>query len=349
MPRNLVTASLRSSSGAISIEADAGIIKSVKLMELGKVARFSGEDGKPKQVTITDAHIAALLAHAGNRAIPIHETHEWFNAQGKANADSVEREARIGALKGFRKDAAGNLIADAYLNLQKQPARDLIWGAEHNPEDNCFSVVFSYLADDPECIPQNFRAGDIVPSGAATTALFSEETKSASMDITELLAALDDPAVKAAVKAILKSHTGPEEEAEAAAMESDSGVTDDDKKKDDDQKPALMRATLRCNRARDRKLNEALAKAPEKVAFLAEVKTAAAAEVTALLGKGAFIGIGEGNKYADVYTATLAEYRKTSKNDEGAIFRMLSDHPELYDAHKNATVNQMAKLRANAA
>lgn len=346
MPRNLATAILRSSSGAISIDAEAGVIKAVKLMEIGRVARFAGQDGKPKQVKITDAHISALLGHAGNRAIPIHETHEWFDAQGKANADSVEREARIGALKQFRRDDSGNLIADAYLNLDKQPAKDLIWGAQHNPEDNCFSVVFSYLLDDPDCIPQNFRAGDIVPSGAATTALFSEETStSPKMEVTEFITLLQDQSVREALKAIIKSVEKGADDSEAAAMESDAGVSDADKKKDDDQQPALMRAVGRITRAFKRQLGEAIAAQPDKTALLAEVKTAAAAEATALLGKGGFIGHGDGGN-SDLYTATLAKYRETSKTDGEAVRRMLADKPELYDAHKQATANQIAKLRS---
>lgn len=351
VPRSLSTAILRSSSGTISIDAEAGIIKGVKLMELGKLARFSGEDGKPKQVKITDAHISALLAHAGNRALPIHYTHDWFESQGKPNADTIELAARIGALKSFRRDNGGDLIADAHLNLQKQPAKDLIWGAEHNPEDNCFSVVFSYLKDDPECIPQNFRAGDIVPSGAATTALFSEQNEStSSMDIQEIIAALQDPErgphLAAAINAAIKSVDKASEESSAAAMESEASVSDADKKPEDDQKPALMRAFLRCQRAFARQLSEVKAGALDKTALLAEAKTAAAAEATALLGKGGFIPQGGGGGGEDVFTAKLAEYRKTAPDDQVALSRMLRDNPELYAEHEERTRKRIAKLKA---
>lgn len=350
MVRKLLTATLTSSfSAAPTIDAEAGIIRGVKLMELGKLARFAGEDDKPKQVKITDAHISALLSHAGNRAIPIHETHEWFNAQDKDDADSVERNARIGALKAFRRDDAGNLIADAYLNKAKQPALDLLWGAANNPEDNCFSVVFSYLKDDPQCIPQNFRAGDVVPSGAATTALFSEDTtQTNSMDIQELLAALDDPAVKAAVKAILKSHQDASDttnDTEAATMESDAGVTDADKKKNDDKMPATMRACVRINRATAR-MSKAFA--TEKVALLAEVETKAGAAATALLGKGLLFKQGEGNQGNDTYTASLAEYSKTAPNEQTAVFRMLRDKPELQPVHDAKIRERMNRIKPTA-
>lgn len=348
MPRSLSTATLRSSSGVISIDVEAGVIKGVKLMDLGKLAKFAGEDG-PKQLRITDAHIAALLAHAGNRAIPIHETHEWFDAQGKANADSVEREARIGALKQFRRDDAGNLIADAYLNLQKQPAKDLIWGAEHNPEDNCFSVVFSYLKDDPQCIPQNFRAGDIVPSGAATTALFSEDTSTTpSMDINELIEALKDEKVQAAVSAIIKSHKADStsDDTASAEMESDAGVGDGDKKADDDQKPALMRACLRVGRAFKRQIAEAKANAIDKTALLAEAKTVAQAETTALLGKSGFIGHSGADGTTDTYTATLAKYQKDEPNGQKALAKMLRENPDLYPVHEQRTRLRVASFKA---
>lgn len=333
MPRKLFTAILRSASGVASVDAEAGVIRGVKLMELGKLARFAGEEGKPKQVTITSDHISALLAHAGNKAIPIHDTHEWFDAQGTASADSVEKNARIGALKSFRRDDAGNLIADAHLNKAKPAALDLLWGAENNPEDNCFSVVFSYLKDDPNCIPQNFRAGDVVPSGAATTALFSEDQTQPTMDISELIAALDDPKVKTALKAILKSHEdAPDASADtaAAAMESDAGVTDADKKPDDEQKPALMRAALRCERARNRKF------ADQKTTLLSEVDTKVKASETALLGRGKFLDANtDGDAAKDGETFIASQITAGCPNRATAIARMAKDKPLLYATFRN--------------
>lgn len=387
MTRPLATAILKSVSFAEpTIDRENGIIRGVKLMELGKLARFAGEDGKPKQVTITAKHIDALLAHAGNRSLPCHDTHEWFDAQGGPNADSVEKNARIGALKNFRKDDDGNLIADCHLNLAKDAARDFLWGAANNPEDNCFSVVFSYLKDDPECIPQNFRAGDLVPQGAATTALFSEmpaqyeeirdkfikegigeneaKTRAAKiynsqnpgnplssanmseqptkkpMDINELIAALADPKVQEAVKAIIKSHNADAEpdgdevakmEDEAAAtMEKDAGVTDADKKSEDDQKPALMRAAIRCERARNRKFEA------EKTALLSEVETKAKVAATALLGKGTFVTATDATPENDPEKFIAARLSsKASPNRAHAIAIMAKNRSDLYAVHLN--------------
>ena len=343
------TAFFRVSPSQAAIDTENGILKGVKLMEVGKLATFADDEGKPKSVTITDAHISALLAHAGNRAIPIHQTHEWFHAQGKENADSVELSARIGALKSFRKDENGDLVADAYFKAGKE-RDDIMWAAQHNPEDSMFSAVFNYAKNDPNCIPQNFRAADVVPCGAATTALFSADNQpnNKSMDISELIAALDDPKVKDALKAILKSHKGAEEVTdtaeditEAAAMESDAGVTDADKKKEDDTKPAIMRAQLRIARVNTR-LTAALKS--DRVAILAEAKTQAAGEATALLGKGGFIKQGEGTEGADVYTATLAKFAAVEANPAKAAMLMLRKHPELQPQHDEATRVRLAKL-----
>lgn len=461
MARNLSTAILRSASGNISIDADAGIIRGVKLMELGRLARFAGDEGKAKQVTITDAHISALLSHAGNRAIPIHSTHDWFDAQGKPNADTVEMAARIGALKSFRRDDAGNLIADAYLNKAKEAAQDLLWGAESNPEDNCFSVVFSYLKDDPQCLPQNFRAGDVVPSGAATTALFGDKdghefhgnqwseghgqllekpievqvkggnnwfgkvtglndkynhetefqeptkrissklskyeithsgiykhiphatdaggmrrdtgfvhvapdgkiTEISGDDVThsfsknetakfsenqnepdmtkdETIALLREE-LPAILKTALLSEKKEcsEESATASEMESDAGVIDADKKPEDEQKPALMRAAVRCERARNRKSEE------QKTALLSEMETKIKASETALLGKGKFLEASTKTSDGDTYTATLSTYKEASKGNEVlAVARMLKDKPELLGEYEKRTRERCARL-----
>lgn len=340
MARKLSTAILRSASGAVVIDSEAGVIRGVKLMELGKLARFSGEGGKAKQVTITNEHISALLSHAGNRSIPIHDSHEWFDAQDKPNADSVEMNARIGALKAFRRDDAGNLIADAHLNKAKPAALDLLWGAEANPEDNCFSVVFNYLKDDPNCIPQNFRAGDRVPSGAATTALFSETQTESDMTKDETLALLREelPSIlKTALLSEKKETT--EEETTATAMESDAGVTDADKKPEDEQKPALMRSAIRCERARNRKFAE------NQAALLSEMDTKIKASETALLGRGPFLQPGDDKKNSDTYTATLATYKDASKGNEVlAVARMLKDKPELLPEYETRQRARCAKL-----
>jgi len=354
MARALATAILKTSSGQVSIDADAGVIRGVKLMELGKLARFAGEDGMAKQVTITDAHISALLAHAGNKSIPIHDTHEWFAAQGSDIADSVEKNARIGALKTFRRDNSGNLIADAYLNKAKQGAQDLLWGAENNPEDNCFSVVFSYLKDDPQCIPQNFRAGDVVPSGAATTALFSEHQTDTDMTKEESLALFKElfpTMLKEALPALLAEHKTAllsemkEKEGEYAEMEKSCGVSEEDKLPEDEQAPALMRSQARISRAITRQQKSLAA---DRVAILAEAKIQAGAEATALLGRSGFPGIGAGTQPPQdaqaKFNAAVKELTDAKVPLATATLRVINEQPEVYAATQVALFKPTAKL-----
>lgn len=338
MKRALSTAILRNAtSGAPAIDTENGILRGVKLMELGKVAHFASEDGKHKSVTITDAHIDALLSHAGNRAVPIHETHEWFDAQNKPNADSVEMNSRIGALKAFRRDGNGDLIADAYFK-EGQKRNDVMWGAANNPEDNCFSVVFSYAKDDPQCIPQNFRAGDLVPQGAATTALFSESTQTAMpITIDDLKEVCSTPEGKEMLRAAIKGHDkasdSTEETNAAAEMESDAGVTDADKKDSDSTKPAMMRAMLRIGRVATRKVEELKT---EKTALLAAAKLEGEAGATALLGKSKIVTKTEGGDNADAVEVALAPYIATGAKREVAIFRLAKDKPTEYNTFRKA-------------
>ncbi len=305
-------------------------------MELGKTAHFAADDGTHKSVKITDAHIEALLSHAGNRAITSHLTHDWFSAQGTDKADTVEMGARIGALKKFRRDENGDLIADAYLK-DGEDRRDICFSAEHTPDDLMLSAVFSYRKDDPQCLPIDFRAVDFVPTGAAVTALFKNQTSTAKMAISidDLKEVLSTPEGKAMLRGCLDGHDDmvADNEKAAAEMESDAGVTDADKKKDDDTKPALMRAQLRISRATVR-----LGKA-----FVTEAGLKGEAAATALLGKGGFLKQGEDNK-GDEYTAKLAEYRKSAPSDQVAAFRLLKDHPEFQGAHEAATAARCAKL-----
>jgi len=343
-PKQRATAFFRVSPGQASIDAEGGILRGVKLMEVGKLATFSGPDGKAKSVTISPAHIDALLAHAGNRAIPIHWTHEWHD-----KGDRAELEARIGAWKNIRRDETGNAIADAYLS--NTPHREnILWSAEHNPEDMMASAVFNYDPSDALCLPQNFRAADLVPCGAATTALFTDstETQTPSMDINELIQALADPKVQEAVNAIIKSHksdAAAQEEPAAAEMESAAGVTDEDKKEGDEAKPAMLRAQIRATRAFAR-LAKAAATA-DHTALLAEVEKTAKASATALLGKGSIpqgTGTGDNGTAPDTYVVTLAKFTAVEANPVKAAMLMLRKHPELLPAHEAATRARLATL-----
>lgn len=310
-------------------------------MELGKLAKFAGEDGNPKQVTIDDRHISALLSHAGNRSIPSHWTHDYFNA------DTDPLHARIGALKELRKDDAGNLVADLHLSPGDH-RETALWNAANHPEGMMLSAVFSYGKSDPDCLPLDFQAADLVAQGAATTALLSEDTQTTkSMDITELLAALQDPAVKEALKAVIKSVEKTADDADAAAAESNAaamedagGVTDADKDPADSTQPALMRAALRLTRAGKRQREEvaALAKtiSEDETALLAKAKVQAEAAFAGKIGTTHVLKtIGadtESENATAKFGAAIQKFRDAGMNEAKATLAAMDAHPDLYEA-----------------
>lgn len=336
------TACFQTKFSQSAIDAEKGILTGVKLMALGKLAQFAGEGDEVKKVTITRQHIEALLSHAGNRAVPIHLTHEWADSQGKPNADSIEMLARIGALKNLRKDNVGDLIADAYLK-EGSIRNDILFGAEHNPEDNMFSVVFDYKKSDPECLPINFRAADIVPTGAAVTALFKHNpTAKMAISIDDLKEVCSTPEGKEMLRSAIKGHDKATEDAEstaAATMESDAGVIAADKKSSDDTMPATMRAQVRIARATTRLVAE-LKVAKEslettKTAILEQAKTDAAAEATAMLGKSGFPKLGSDGKPETAtakFNAAVAELKSKGVKEGAATLAVMKEQEPLYKA-----------------
>jgi hypothetical protein len=195
------------------IDRDAGIIYGVKIAELGKVACFKGPDGKPRYATITDKHASAFLAHAGNRSIPVHWTHDY------RSGESDNLHAMVGCLKAFRLDESGNPVAD--LHVAPSDKRDLIfWNAMENRENMMLSPVYGYDPRDSNSIPLSFDAADLVQRGAATVALFSEydAQQKTNMDKQEFLSLLADPEVKAALCAA-SAGAAPDQAAIAAEID----------------------------------------------------------------------------------------------------------------------------------
>lgn len=329
--------------GQLSIETESGVIRGVKVMELGKLARFAGEDGKEKQVTITSEHIDALLSHAGNRSIPSHWSHDWFDKQ----TDPIHE--RIGALKTFRRDDGGSLIADLHLSPGKH--RDTaLWNAANDPENMMLSAVFGYSKFDAKCIPQSFQACDIVARGAATTALFSE-TQPESMEPKELaallLAALADkehgPTLKVALLAAMPKADEPDTKA-CDAMESEAGVTADDRKDTDTQMPALMRSCVRITRAAARQIKSI---ETSETALLEKFKVVAKSEATALLGKGGFIRQGADGDAGDAtakFNVAVKELTDRGVKQETALLTVINTKPELYNASQASLFKARATL-----
>lgn len=289
-----------------SIDKENGILRGVRVMELGKLAVFAGPDGKPKSVAIKQKHIDALMSHAGNRAIPMHLTHDWTSA--KEDKDTAEMTARIGALKSFRKDDEGNLIADAYFK-EGQIRQDMMWAAEHNPEDNMLSAVFNYAPSDPDCTPTSFKAADLVPQGAATTALFSRiNPNENTMDKTAFLEMLKDPDVIAAFAAIV-----PKPEATATLSSADV-----EKKISDGVTAAL-------------KEFKPILTAEQETALL----TKAEASFTKSIGTNPGLrDLVDGRKADDEFEQAVQAQLSNGASDRGiAIRRVAADKPALYNAH----------------
>ena len=299
------------------IDAENSVIYGVRLCEVGKVARFNGPDGKPRTAEITSEHAAAFLAHAGNRAIPVHWTHDYLN-------DAKDRlHAKVGALKNFRLDEAGNPVADFYV-APSEYKDAILWNAKEDPENMMLSAVFSYDPKDPKAMPMDLQAADLVECGAATTALFSETQPTKTMTEDEIKALVAPMIAEAIAAAAVK----PEVEAEvemAAAAEAEAGVTDADKKPEDEGKPAAMRAALRIARATSRLTQAALAASKDETVKLAE------AQFTKALGSGKFV-IPAGDDKTDEVEKALAAYSGVSKPQ--AILKLAKDKPEVYNAFR---------------
>ena len=302
------------------IDAELSVIYGVRLCEVGKVAKFNGPDGKPRTAEITAEHADAFLAHAGNRAIPVHWTHDYLSD------DKDRLHAKVGALKNFRKDELGNPIADFFVSPSEY-REAILWNAKEDPENMMLSAVFSYDPKDPKALPMDFQAADLVECGAATTALFSETQTPNTMTEDEIKALVAPMIAEAIAAAAVK----PEVEAEvemAAVAEADAGVTEADKKPEDEGKPAAMRAALRIHRATTRQTLAALAANQGETVKLAE------AQFTKALGSGKF-SIQSGEKDKDEVKAALAGYITAgAKNEAVAILRLAKDKPELFNRFK---------------
>lgn len=270
----MAQAALQFSFKQTRIDAEKNVIYGVKVIELGEVKSDHG----PSEVK--HKHIASFMAHAGNRAIPVHWTHDYLDE------DKDRLHAKVGALKNFRVDGDGDLAAD--FHVAPTEYRDAIfWGAETDPDNMMFSVVFSYDPKDPEGLPLDFQAADLVERGAATTALFSETNTMTPDEIKSLVA----DSVKAAI-AEYQTQNKETQDVSAAALSAATGEI------------AALKAELANVSA------NAETKAKEIAA--AEL-TAAEARFTAALGKGASFKP-EGNK--EIAAMSRADFAKLSPAEQ---------------------------------
>lgn len=280
-----------------AIDTENGIIRGVRVMELGKLAKFSamGADGKKihKEATLSEAHLNALMSHAGNRSIPVHLTHR--HTDGKEDGLA----SKAGALKGFFRDETTKDLC-ANLHLVPGPIREnAIWHAENDPDNFMLSAVYSFLPEDELCIPQSFDAADLVEKGAGVTALLAESSMADDNQptdlVSQLVAACQDPHALAAFEALVKSvkkgatdsdKTGADVTADddagaVAAMSLGVNITDADRKPEDAKQRPLVACMMQRERVRVREQAEMLAKFESAKA---DLLIAAQAEIAATLG-----------------------------------------------------------------
>lgn len=334
------TARFKSNIGSPVIDAEAGLIKGCRIATLGAVSQSKEDEGHG---LVMDAKtITALfdLAQNAGGKIPAFFTHDWT----ESDKDPLNHDA------GIWKDFAiqdGNLTAT--FEAFDTPYKGGIFSrAKADPNSIAVSPIFNYDSRDGSatlCTPTEFISSDFVKYGAINSALFKKQNK-ASMDIEDIITALKDPTtgphLGAAIKAAMKSVSDSDDDASATAMEADAGVTDADKKDDDSKVPALMRAQLRIARVTNRvakETNDSLAN--NEKAILDKAKVAAAAEMTAMLGKGGFVKPGEkgndGLSATEKFNGAIKELTDKGVKHGAATLAVMKAHPEL---HKNMNVER---------
>lgn len=273
-------------------------------MQVGKTANFRRADGVADSFEVTPELIKGLLGHAGNRSIPCNFTH-----------DSDDLHARLGLHKNLRIDADGDLASDLF-TMPNEYGKLALWTAKTDPSSAAFSAVFSYnpIKDGERklAVPLSFDSADLVAKGAACEAMLSQINTDTDMTKEEIQALVAD-----GVKAALKDY---KPEGYITEAESDKRIT------------AKLEAF---------KPEKATLSAEDKAAIVADAE---AALVAKLGGGPLLLNLKNENDSKDIFTAKLAEYRKTSPNEGTAISRLLRDHPEFTPQREAHLQAEMAKL-----
>lgn len=334
---------LRNGLNSPTINEDRSAVIGCQLAKVGKRGVYADTEGKKHEIVATSGLIKGLLAICTeNERVNGHWTHDWI----LNNEEGIKTTAAT--WRNFRLDGQGNLIADAFL-FPGSNKEAILHAAENDPQAMSVSMVFDWKGDANNPTAVAVSAADFVERGAITEALCravcaSAETQKTAilMEVSDLVTLLSDPAVKTAIKAIVESHEdAASEEVDPALM---ADVSEEDKKPEDEEKSAVARAVCQLSRSFNRRL-KSIATVDNSAKLTPEIETAIAAKVASELGSKQFIGSGGVPKATeDKYTATLSEYRKTAKNDQVAVFRMLKDHPELYAAHEANTLARCQKL-----
>lgn len=276
-----------------------GVISGVRLMEVNRTAHFKGADGKPKSIEITPELISGLLAHAGNRSIPSHLSHDHFNA----DTDAIH--ARLGSVKNIRVDEAGNMVGDLH-TMPNENGKLALWLAENDPENAAMSAIFDYNAilKDGKTFahPLNFQTADLVAAGAACSAMFSQHQSEYTMLSPEDKQEIAD-LIKTGVTAQLKEYR----------PELPASITKDDVASIVTAALANHKATL----SDDEK---------KSVALLAK------AELTTEIGRLGLVASTGGNGVTEhAFLSKVKANEATGANKDVAFLRAQKDHADLYN------------------
>lgn len=185
---NQMRATLQNAFQKLSVDREARIVTGIKLLENNRDVLYKGADGKPVGFRTNEALLAGLLAHAGNRTIPSHLTHEWTEGKRDALHD------RVGGIKNCRLSANGDLIGD-YHAMPGANGDSILWLAENDPEHAMLSLVFDYnpikTNEVTYAVPLNFSSADFVAQGAGVSAMLSKttDTDMTKEEITDLIRA----------------------------------------------------------------------------------------------------------------------------------------------------------------
>lgn len=320
-----------------TINEDRTAVLGCQLVKINKRGVYMGLDGKQHEIVATKGLVDSLLGICKeSERVSGHFTHDWI-LKGEEGIKTT-----VATWRNFRLDGQGNLIADAFLWPSDQKEA-ILHAAENDPRGMAVSMVFDWEgeATNPKAVAVD--AADFVERGAITEALCravcsaKTQTKAICMDINELLAALADPQVKEALKAIIKSHEDTSE------VEAEVGVTAEDSKPEDEKQPAIMRAVLRVSRAMNRKLAAIKPEAAsiDDAAQEAICKKVEAALVKKGIGTKRFIGQGgeapEGSvqdKFNKAVAAAVAS--GLASNPARAKWVVAKANPELYAEYQQA-------------
>lgn len=262
-------------------------------MENNRDVTYKGADGKPIGFRTNDGLIEGLIAHAGNRTIPAHLTHDW--TEGKQDA----LHYRVGGVKDFRRDETGALLAD-YHAMPGEKGDSILWLAENDPEHAMLSLVFDYNKIVSEgvtyAVPLNFESADFVAKGAAVSAMLSQLQTDTDMTKEEIQTLIAD-----GVKAALATYkpegfiTTEEADARVKAALAEYKVSDETKK---------------------------------EIAILAQAETVKSLGAGPLLQS-----IEKAKESVDSYEGAIKAQLSSGATNRGqAILQVARLHPELYNA-----------------